>query len=149
MHTSLAPVLLTLWTCASAVACTNGINKTMNEKLPTCTTLAECASHDGERVTVVGVYTVWDPLPDRAANHPPAQQVVLTFPPDTEGPFLEAWGHKGHMRALDEIARYKGKKVRVTGTFARKMPPHPTDPPEAASVDGPCIRPVESITLAE
>lgn len=146
MRTALATLLVT--SVLAATACTNGV-KTMNDNLPTCATLAACLSHDGERVTVVAIYTVWDPLPDRAANHPPAQQVMLMFGPDKEGPFLEAWGYKGHMRSLDEIARYKGKKVRATGTFLRQMPPHPTDPPEAASLNGPCIHPVDSITLAE
>jgi hypothetical protein len=54
-----------------------------------------------------------------------------------------------HMRPLDEIGRYDRKKVRVTGKFLREMPPHPTDPPEAASLAGACIHPVEDITLAE
>jgi hypothetical protein len=121
----------------------------MNENVPTCTTLAECNAHDGERVHVVAVYTVWDPLPMRAENHPPAQQVMLVFGSEEEGPFLGAWGRDEHLRPLDEIARYNGKKVRATGTFLRKMPPHPTDPPEAASLGGSCIHPVESITLAE
>lgn len=147
MRTSFA-TSLTFLTFVLAAACTNGV-KTMNDKLPTCTTLADCLLHDGERVNVVAVYSVWDPLPVRAANHPPAQQVMLMFGPDKEGPFLGAWGHDGHMRALDEIARYKNRKVRVTGKFSRQMPPHPTDPPEAASLNGPCIHPVESITLAE
>lgn len=147
MRTSPA-LLLLICVLAAAAACTNGV-KTMNENLPTCATLADCLSHDGERVHVVAVYTVWDPLPERAANHPPAQQVMLMFGPDKEGPFLEAWGYQGHMRPLDEIARYRDKKVRVTGKFARQMPPHPKDPPEAASLNGPCIHPVESIMLAE
>jgi len=120
----------------------------MDETLPTCTTLAECNAHHGERVHVVGVYTVWDPLPERARNHPPAQQVMLMFGSRDEGPYLEAWGHEGHLRPLDEIARYSGKKVRVTGRFLREMPPHPTDPPEATSLGGPCIHPIETIALA-
>lgn len=147
MRTSLATVLLTV--VLAVTACTNGVKTTMNDNLPNCMTLTDCLSHDGERVNVVAIYTVWDPLPDRAANHPPAQQVMLMFGPDKEGPFLEAWGNKGHLRPLDEIARYNGKKVRVTGRFSRLMPPHPTDPPEAASLSGPCIHPVESITLVE
>lgn len=52
------------------------------------------------------------------------------------------------MRPLDEIARYDGQRVRVTGTFLREMPPHPTNPPEAAALGGPCIHPVESIEPA-
>jgi hypothetical protein len=139
---------LVLGIVAAAAACSNGV-KTMNDNLPICTTLTDCLSHDGERVQVVATYTVWDPLPVRAANQSPARQVMLRFSPDQDGPFLDAWGYPGHMRPLDEIARFGGKKVRVTGTFLRKMPPHPVDPPEAASLDGPCIHPIDSITLAE
>ena len=68
--------LFLLCVLTAAAACSNGV-KTMSDNLPTCTTLADCLSHDGERVHVVAVYTVWDPLPERAANHPPAQQVML------------------------------------------------------------------------
>lgn len=121
----------------------------MNQDVPVCMTMAGCSAHDGERVQVVAVYKVWDPLPQRARNQSPARQVMLVFGTEEEGPFLGAWGQEGHMRPLDEIARYNGKKVRVTGKFLREMPPHPTDPPEAASLSGPCIHPVESVMLAE
>jgi hypothetical protein len=63
-----------------------------------------------------------------------------------DGPFLGAWGYADHFRSLAEIERFRGTPVRVTGTFLRSMPPHPTDPPEAASMAGPCLHPVESIT---
>ncbi len=120
-----------------------------SEALPTCATLAECSAHDGERVHVVGVYAVWDPLPNRARDHPPSRQVMLRFESGEDGPYLEAWGHAGHLRPLDEIARHRGRKVRVTGTFLREMPAHPSDPPEAASLAGPCIHPIEAIALAQ
>lgn len=126
------------------VACADSGVKKMGAKLPVCRSLAECKAHDGQRVHVIAVYSVWDPLPDRARNQPPAQQVVLRFG-DEEGPYLGAWGHDGHRRSLDEIARFNGKQVRVTGTFRSVMPPHPTDPPHAASLGGPCIHPVEQI----
>lgn len=117
--------------------------------LPVCTTLAECERHDGERVEVVGTYTVWDPLPYRSRRHRPPQQVMLVFESgEDNGVYLEAWGHAGHMRDLEEIARFRGQRVRVTGTFRRKMPPHPTDPPHATSLAGPCLHPVETITSA-
>lgn len=121
----------------------------MKENIPICTTLAECMAHNGERVQIIAIYTVWDPLPERAWNHPPAQQVLLMFGREEEGVYIEAWGHKGHMRPLDEIVRYSGKKVRVTGKFLRDMPPHPVDPPDATSLSGACIHPVETIVLSE
>ncbi len=112
--------------------------------IPTCATLAECDAHDDKRIEVVGTYVVWDPLPFRAPSQPPAQQVVIMFGSE-EGPYLGAWGHDGHLRPLEEIARLADHRVRVIGTFHRTMPPHPTDPPMAASVSGPCIHPVESV----
>ena len=112
---------------------------------PVCTTMAECTAHDGERVQVVGTYTVWDPMPDRPENLPQPQQVMIKFASE-DGPFLGAWGYADHFRSLAEIERFRGTPVRVTGTFLRSMPPHPTDPPEAASMAGPCLHPVESIT---
>lgn len=115
---------------------------------PLCTTLAECTAHDGEVVRVEGIYSVWDPLPMRWEGDPPAQQVQLVFDAGEEGPFLGAWGYDDHFRALEEIARFQGKQVRVIGKFLRRMPPHPTDPPEAASLDGPCVHPIETIALA-
>jgi hypothetical protein len=109
--------------------------------------LAECEAHDGEQVEVVGTYKVWDPLPVRGPQQPPAQQVVVMFGSE-EGPYLGAWGHGDHRRPLEEIERLADRSVRVVGTFLRTMPPHPTDPPTAASVSGPCIHPVESIAPA-
>ena len=116
----------------------------MTDTPPTCSTQAECVGHDGSRVAVVGVYTVWYPLPDRKRDHPPAQQVLLKLGKD-EGPYLEAWGDPRHMRPLEEIARFQGKKVRVVGRFRREMPPHPSDPPHAAALGGSCLQSVESI----
>jgi hypothetical protein len=141
MRLLLPPIFL-----AACATCSHGVKK-MDENLVTCTTLAECKQHDGKRVHVVALYSVWDPLPVRAKDHPPAQQVMLMFGAEQEGPFLGAWGHDGHMRPLDEIARHAGKKVRVTGKFLSVMPSHPTDPPEAASISGPCIHPVELLVL--
>jgi len=120
----------------------------MKGDLFVCTTLGECEAHDGQRVVVVGTYRVWDPLPDRARNHPPARQVVIELEDGDGGPFLGAWGHDGHKRPLDEIEQRQGTVVHVTGTFLRAMPPHPTDPPEAVSLAGPCIHPVESVAPA-
>jgi hypothetical protein len=120
----------------------------MNDNLPTCSTRAECDANDGKRVQVVGVYTVFDPLPKRKRDHPPARHVKLVLGGE-DGPFLEPYWHDGAERPADEIARYEGKKVRVVGKFMRDMPPRPGDPPHAAAMGGPCLHPVESVTLAE
>jgi hypothetical protein len=120
----------------------------MSDDVPTCTTLDRCRAHDGERVEVVGTYTVWDPFPDRPDDLEPARQVIIALEPDEDGPYLGAWGRPGHLREPAEIARLAGRKVKVIGTFHGTMPPHPTDPPEAASLGGPCLDPVESVVPA-
>jgi hypothetical protein len=120
----------------------------MSGGLPVCTSLAQCTAHDGERVEVVGVYTVWDPMPVRHAGMDPAQQVVLVFDGGEEGPYLGAWGHPGHLRDLAEIAALGGRRVRATGTFRATMPPHPSDPPQATALAGPCLHPIEAVTPA-
>ena len=130
-----------------AAACATPGAKKMDDNVPSCSTLAECKAHDGERVRVVGEYAVWDPLPSRARTDPPAQQVILKLADGKDGPFLGAWGHDDHTRPLDEIAQLRGKRVQVTGTFRSKMPPHPTDPPYATSLTGPCIHPIERVSL--
>lgn len=137
---------ITTWLAALA-SCATGAKKPMTE-LPTCASMTECVAHDHQRVVVVATYQVWDPLPERARDQPPAQQVRLVFASGEEGPFLGAWGRDGHERSLKEIASFSGKKVRVVGTFLRDMPPHPTDPPHAASLGGPCVHPVEKVELA-
>lgn len=137
---------LLTFTLLAHVACSTGVKKMGT--LPVCRSMDECNAHDGEQVQVIGVYTVWDPLPVRSKRQSPARQVVLMFDSE-EGPFLGAWGQDNHFRALDEISRFGGRRVRVTGKFLSKMPPHPTDPPHAASVDGPCLHPVEAIDLDE
>jgi hypothetical protein len=131
-------------------ACTSKVNWNV-EKLSTCVSLAACKAHDGERVHVLGVYSVWEPMPTRPDGYPPSRQVMLKFGAndDAEGLFLGAWGYGDHMRPLAEISRHRGKKVLVTGRFLSSMPPHPTDPPEAASVNGPCIHPIERLDTAD
>ncbi len=146
----LPPILvLCIAIIAVACACTRNGSMAVTDKLPSCATLAECRAHDGKSVHVVGVYRIWDPRPDRKPGHAPARQVMVRFgdDADTDGVFLGAWGHEGHERPLDEIAALAGKRVQVTGTFGARMPPHPTDPPEAAAVDGPCVHPVTRVEL--
>ena len=47
----------------------------MAASLPNCASLSECLKHVNTRVKIIGTYTVWDPLPERKKDHPPAQQV--------------------------------------------------------------------------
>ncbi len=117
-------------------------------KLPRCTTYAECEAHDQKRIEVVGIYRVWAPQPGRSADDRRSRQVRIVFDPSTtSGPFLEPGDHPGHLRSLEEIAKFRERKVRVVGTFLRQMPQR--KPPEAAQLGGSCISDVESIVLED
>lgn len=107
--------------------------------------MADCLAHEAERVEVAGTYTVWDPLPMRADNHPPSQYVRLTLAGGEDGPFLGAWGERDLLRPLDEIERFQGQRVRITGTFRLHMRQLSGGHPDEAALDGPCIHPVEAI----
>ena len=118
----------------------------MKTGLDICTTLAECLTHDGERVEVVGVYTVADVFPSqkRDSELPRPVQLMLDGEP---GPFLEPYWHAQAVRSPEEMARYRGKRVRVRGTFRRRQPPNPD--PRAASMGGACLCSIEEIVLAQ
>jgi hypothetical protein len=113
-----------------------------DDKLPTCATLAECKAHDGRRVHVVGVYTIYNVMPARPLDKETAP-VRIAFG-DEMGPFLGAYWHQDGSRPQAEKAQLEGKRVRVTGTFLNNMPPNPN--PRAASLAGPCIHPIDSVT---
>jgi hypothetical protein len=113
--------------------------------LPNCHSLNDCLQHDGKRIQVTGMYRVWDPLPKRAIDHPPARQVMLIFSDNESGLYLGAWGYPDHFRDLEEIARFDGRRVSVTGTFLREMPASPRASEDAAALSGPCLHPVGAI----
>ena len=111
------------------------------DKLPTCSTIAECSAHDGKRVQIVGVYTLHNVMPGRPLDRDTAP-VRITLD-DGPGPFIGAYWHRDAIRPQDERARLDGRRVRVTGTFLRQMPPNPD--PRAASLGGPCVHLVERV----
>jgi hypothetical protein len=141
MHRTLAILAL-----ACSAGCSNGVKNQMSDDPPTCASLAECGARDGKRVSVVGVYTPFFPMPNRKRDDdsPLPVRIVLG---DGKGPLLEPYWHKDAIRPADEAARHAGKKVRVIGTFHKESPPPPD--PEAATLGGPCIHPVEKIEPAE
>jgi hypothetical protein len=123
------------WACASGVAGAPAL----------CTTRTECAARDGARVTVVGVYRASpDPEAVVASDAPRAARLELE---DGLGPFLEPYWSEHAVRSPAEIDRYLGRRVRVVGTYHGEMPKHPTDPPYASAMGGPCVE-VESLELA-
>ncbi len=72
--------------------------------------------------------------------------MIVKFADGTDGPYLGAWGEDDHLRPLAEITKLNGKRVRVIGTFRSAMPNKPK-PSHAAWLDGPCVHPLETITL--
>lgn len=136
---------LVILALVALAACKNGVKQQMSDELPTCATLAECAAHDGQRVHVIGVYTLHNVMPSRKLDEATAP-VRLTLG-DGLGPYVAAYWHADAARSATEKATYTGKRVRLTGTFHTKMPPAPD--PRMAQMGGPCVHPVESIALAD
>jgi hypothetical protein len=128
-----------------AATCAPGVN-TMKDNLPICTTLAECNAHDGERVVVAGVYSMYQYMaPTQLADSDiPVRILFAGDAGQPNGPMLSVFWMTSARRPAQEIARFKGKKVRVTGTFHRDQLENP-DTPGMSTVGGPCIHPVESI----
>jgi hypothetical protein len=128
---------------AVVAACTPGVKMT---NLPVCTTLAECNAHHGERVIVTGVYALYQymaptQLPD---DQVPVRIELAGEPGPIKGPMLGVFWMASVKRPPAEIARLKGKRVRVIGTFLRDQPLNP-DHPDMSTVGGPCVHPVESV----
>jgi len=118
--------------------------------LPVCTSMAQCAAHDGERVVVTGTYSLYQymaptQLPD---DEVPVRIVFAGEPGPVTGPTLGVFWMASTKRPLAEITRLKGKQVRVIGTFLRDQPRNP-EHPNMSTVGGPCIHPVESVDLSE
>jgi len=108
--------------------------------------MAECVPHDGERVTVVGVYFLHEDRPRKAYDDESELPVRIMFG-DEIGPYLEPSWHKESQRPTEEIAHYRGKRVRVTGVFRASSPPPPD--PRSAYRGSACLHPVEGVALAE
>ena len=117
----------------------------MNTDLAHCTTLADCLTHDGERIEVLGVYTLADVFPSQKGNDDIPRPVRLMLG-EERGPFLEPYWDPKAIRSPEEIARCQGKRVRVRGTFHSLQPPNPDS--RAASMGGSCLSSVE-VNLAE
>jgi hypothetical protein len=119
-----------------------------NGEPPRCDTWAACVPHDGERIEITGVYTLYRPF----VGHKGADDVTLVrVIPDggKRGPFLEPYWRAEAARDPAEMARLDGKRVTVLGRLYLTPPPAPDDPGDAASLGGACIHPVERIELVE
>lgn len=118
----------------------------MKTSLHICTTMAQCSAHNDQRVEVVGVYTVADVFPGHKQDSDSPRPVRLMLGGEA-GPFLEPYWHAEAVRSPEELARYRGKRVRVRGTFRRQQPPNPDS--RAASMGGACLCCIEEIALAQ
>jgi hypothetical protein len=114
-------------------------------KLVTCSTLAECDAHDGERVEVIGVYQRYEMGFGKGRSF--AGHVVIALGADGRGPLLERYWHAAAVRDPAELARYEGQRVVVVGRFLHDTPPNPDDPPHAARLSVPAIVDIDSIAL--
>ena len=117
----------------------------MKDSPPTCATVAACDANDGQQVTVVGTYRLFPDQP--GVDYTGVPRAVRIALDDGMGPFLEPYWDKQAVRPDAEVARFLGKKVRVTGRYYRVQPKNPDDPPHASAMGGPCLHPVESIEL--
>jgi hypothetical protein len=115
---------------------------------PTCSTMPACNDRDGQRVQIVGVYTIYDPMSTRTKDMPPtSRQVEVRLAQDIDGPLLGAVDHDDRFRPLDEIARLAGKRVRVTGVFRLMLPPEPDTDTRGGPFISPHIHPIERIEV--
>lgn len=120
--------------------------RSAQDHAPTCSTMATCNEADGKRVHVVGVYSVYDSRSVRPKNMPQPQQVEVRLE-GQDGPFLGETGDDDFLRPLDEIVQFRGKRVRVTGTFRTTPPPDSDKDPRGGPVIYPHIHPIERIEL--
>jgi hypothetical protein len=110
---------------------------TARNDIPVCSSNAACAERDGERVTVEGVYRQFPP--QTGADSPDIPRGARLELADGMGPYLDLFWSKKAARSKDEVVRYLGKRVRVTGVYRKTMPRNPSDPPMASAIGDPCI----------
>ena len=96
-----------------------------------CATWADCHLLDHQRVDVVGFYAIWDPQRSKSLL------VKLRFEGAESGPFLAAANAQVYKRSPGEIARFRGRRVRVIGTYLRRIPQRNDD---SAQLTGSCIK---------
>jgi hypothetical protein len=113
-----------------------------------CSTWDACIPHDGQRVAIIGVYTLHRPLAGMKGG---GDIVRVRIVPEggRRGPYLEPYWHTGSRRDATELAALDGKRVRVVGTLYLTPPTNPKDPPGASTMGGAVIHPVEGISEVE
>jgi hypothetical protein len=117
---------------------------TPNEQAPVCETLADIRTNSGRRARVRGIYQQVD-LRMRPKGPPQySGRAAVRLGDGTEVLLEPSWAPAG-VRSPDEIARYEGQAVFVSGTVHATAPA----PAEAvAQIIGPCVSPVEDVAPA-
>jgi|GEM_PF-3844555 len=142
--------LLFFWLIVSIFACENN-QSTMdkkNEEAYFAKNMEQLLKMNEEIVTIEGIYTMHNPYRKKKGVKKQDLPAQIVFEGDEDnGVFLEPFWHEDAKRNLNEIEKFEGKKVLVTGTFYESMPENPD--PRMASLGGLCIHPVQKIELVE
>lgn len=109
-----------------------------------CTRWSACVKHDGQRVAIVGRYTVERPLAGRKGGGD-VTRVRIIPEGGRRGAYLAPLWHADSTRPDDERTRLDGKLVRAVGRLHLEAPEAPDQPPHAARMGGACLHPVESV----
>lgn len=119
----------------------------MKEETSVIKTSGALEARNGEKVIIEGVYTLYDPFPAQKGKSD--EFIVQILLDGDEGPFLEPYWDKKSKRSMEEVAKFKNKKVKVSGVYHIEQPQQPGQPEDASTFGGSCISPVTDIALAE
>jgi hypothetical protein len=112
--------------------------------LPRVTSSAEVAAQDGRVAVVVGVYHAI-PVPRKGSKRDdperPKEYAVITLA-DGTGVYLEPYATPEARRPAEEMARFDGTRVEVSGRVRRIMPA------EGQSLVAPCVEGVIRVVAA-
>lgn len=102
-------------------------------------------AHDGERVSVRGIYALFDATKhakDQPAVYDGHAAIILE---DGTRVLLEPIDSPNAIRSEEEINRFAGRVVVVTGVLTKLPPP---DPNHAQDLVMPCLSKIEEVRLA-
>jgi hypothetical protein len=114
-----------------------------------CASFEQVKSLDGKRVTLTGVYqrTAVRKGPRDAADDQKAHTVQIRCDGGV-GVMLEVYYAPSGARSDEEIARFQGKRVKVTGVLRARTPEQVMPGGQIAqTMIGPCIVSIESIEV--
>ena len=110
-----------------------------------CDTWARCLEHDGQRVALTGIYTLHRPLRGMKGGQDVVRVRIIPAG-DRRGAYLAPYWHPDSTRSHAEQAQLEGHRVRVVGRLWLTAPSPPN--PNASTMGGACIHPIEHIELA-